>query len=142
MLDDIVGGLIGGDIGLRLRARLIRRKYRRALAGKDVRIHARARLVSAPSGRELWGSLRRCRGIVSWRPNRLGLLFAFSLVPPRRWGSGEVRLDQAQVLGTSRRRSVARGDRMVVHVAGVDPLRGLSLSPDRLPAAEVLLRRD
>jgi hypothetical protein len=77
---------------------------------------------------------------VSWSPRLWARATSFTAIPPRRWKTGLVALDGAQVVGTRTKRSAARGDRVVIEVAAIPEISHLAVRPEALRIAELLLR--
>jgi hypothetical protein len=126
-VSDLLGGVAGFPIGLRLRGAYFNRKLRRVHRNRSVRVRARAHPQGAPEWR-FW------RGAVIQRAGRL----QWSAVI-RRWR--KVELSGAEVVGTRTKRSAADGDRVIIELANVASVDDLAVSLEAAPVIEELLRR-
>ena len=124
MLDTLIAAVVGGDLGERLRQAWFRRKLSRARADRRTRVRARLHRPGRPGWKYWRGAVVRRGRTLRWRPAL------------RRWRA--VDLLPARVLGTELTRSVANGDRTLVHLAGVDADH-LAVSPDGTPTLLLIL---
>jgi len=124
VLDALIGALVGGDLGERLRHAWFRHKLARARAGRRTRVRARLHRPGRPHWKYWRGAVVRHNRTLRWRPAL------------RRWRT--VDLLPARILGTDVRRSAADGDRTLVHLAGVDADH-LAVSPDGAPTLLLIL---
>jgi hypothetical protein len=123
--DAIVGALLGGSAGHRLRTSRVRRKEEHARAGGDVRIRAWAHPTAAPWWTYRRGVLGRRGTNVRWRS---------ALV---RWRSFDLR--EAQVTSVRIRRSAADGDRAILDLRAATPFDHLAVPIDCVGIATALL---
>lgn len=126
MPEDLIGGLIGGEIGEGIRGAYFRRKHRRAVSGRSVRVRTRAHPSGAPDWRYWRGALVRRGGRVRWRPWL------------RRWRSFD--LSGPVLVGTRTQRSYFWGDRHLLDLHGVDRCDHLAASIESGQIIESLLR--
>lgn len=126
MIGELIGSLIGGGFGIRLRRRYFRGKLKRAQAGDAVKVRARVHLEQHPSWKNWRGAVVRRSGHIGWRP----------LV--RRWRA--VDLSMAELLGTTTTATAAEGDRVVLTVQGA-PVERILASPDAASIIEAVLRK-
>lgn len=128
VVEEFIGGLVGGTLGARLRAAHIRRKLDRVDSGGDVRVRARAHPVGAPDWRYWRGTLVRRGGRIRWRPWA------------RRWRSFE--LGRGDVVGVRTRRSAADGDRSLLDLDPIDKADHVAVPVDRADVVLAMLRAD
>lgn len=128
MIDDLVGGLVGEEVGVRfgehVRAKVFARKLR-SIAERNAG-STRATLVrpNAKWPRHWRGSLVRSGDQLRWRP----------LV--RRWRA--VDLSSAVVVGWTPTESFWRGQLLHVNLARAEPVRQLQVTPNRIDVVHAL----
>lgn len=126
VFDELIGGFIGGELGLRLRSAYYRRKLSRACLGKAVRVRARLHRDGSPSWKYWRGTVVRKADKVVWRAR------------VRRWR--QLDLTAARVIGASRTSSAAVGDRVLLTLVGV-PADHLAAAPEAAGVLDAIFVR-
>jgi hypothetical protein len=116
VIDDLLGGLVGGEMGSAIRRLYFGRKLKRVEQGRTVRIRARAHPTDRPNWRLWRGAVVISKSGMRFRP------FV------RRWRT--VDLSNALVVSVEDATSAAAGTRSRLAVAGVRRVDHLVVSPD------------
>jgi hypothetical protein len=128
VIDDILGGLVGGEAGERLGEHLRTKVFARKVRSITRRNTGSTRVTLVrPEGKwpRYWrGSVVLSGDRLRWRP----------LI--RRWRA--VDLSDAVVVGWSPTESFWRGQHLQVNLAGVDPVRELWVTPHRIDVVRAL----